>query len=585
MPEKDEEVQFRVNAMFGCSPCLWQIEVARSVLAGKDVITVAPTGAGKSLTYWIPLAFTEKGVIMVILPLKQLGTQFSSWLNSKGLTAVSVTAENSSKELYSDMKNGQYRVIMFSPEIIEQDSRFDALIKNKVFNKSLINVVFDEAHCIKEWGSTFRNSYHKLGHLRHLMSRRVPYHLGTATLAPSAVEPLKKELRLSPDTTVLRLNTDRPNIFFRVRRMEYPINSYHDLAFLIPKDLDADGPLPLKFIVFFNSRKEAEEGAKFLRSRLPSKYRDKLKWVHSGMTDEFREDAIHALKIGEDIGACATDAVGLGIDIPDIYIMVQFRVPAIISTWIQRAGRAVRNLLLEGTAILLAEPTMFDDSKLEARAQTNQRDVGPSTLLADKENEPLRQPEQLTDGRPAKRARINNISSATKRTGKGSAQSKRKKSVPRKRLAMTDEVVALDIHGIPIKVDRAMDDFINAGNRPEKCRRRIACIHFGNVGIVPFAPNYCCPRCAPRTARHCCDVCEPQYWPVVIDEPYEKPRIPSRYNPREYKRAMPEEQLKEGLLALRRDFFEEKLPGRSLLSYWNESSTWHITDASQRLLM
>ncbi|KAK0226598.1 hypothetical protein IW262DRAFT_1363118 [Armillaria fumosa] len=81
MPEKDEEVQIRVNVVFGCGPCLWQIKVAQSVLAGKDVIT--------------------KGTVMVILPLKQLGTQFSSWLNSKGLSAISVTAENSNKELYS----------------------------------------------------------------------------------------------------------------------------------------------------------------------------------------------------------------------------------------------------------------------------------------------------------------------------------------------------------------------------------------------------------------------------------------------------------------------------------------------------
>ncbi|KAK0214131.1 hypothetical protein IW262DRAFT_300111 [Armillaria fumosa] len=78
-------------------PCLWQIEVARRVLDGKNVITVAPTGAGKSLTYWIPLAFTEKGIMMVILPLKQLETQFSSWLNSKGLSAISVTAKTQAR--------------------------------------------------------------------------------------------------------------------------------------------------------------------------------------------------------------------------------------------------------------------------------------------------------------------------------------------------------------------------------------------------------------------------------------------------------------------------------------------------------
>ncbi len=200
---------------------------------------------------------------------------------------------------------------MFSLEIIDQDVRFDALIKSKKFTNHLLNIVFDEAHCIKEWGGSFHKAYSKLGHLWHLMARRVPYHLSTATLPPSLVGLLKKELWMSDDTVVLCLNTDRPNIFFHVRRMEYPINSYHDLAFLIPKNLDPEGPLPCKFLVFFNSQGEAEAGARFLRSRLPPKLRDKVKWVHSGMTDEFCEEAIHALQVGDDIGACDTDAVGL----------------------------------------------------------------------------------------------------------------------------------------------------------------------------------------------------------------------------------------------------------------------------------
>ncbi len=101
MPEKAEEVQAKVQAIFGCHPCRWQIKVVCKVLAGQDVITVAPMGAGKSLTYWIPLVFVEKGIVMAVLPLKQLGSQFSTWLNEKGFPAISVTAENSSNELYS----------------------------------------------------------------------------------------------------------------------------------------------------------------------------------------------------------------------------------------------------------------------------------------------------------------------------------------------------------------------------------------------------------------------------------------------------------------------------------------------------
>ncbi len=104
MPKKAEEVQEKVRAIFGYHPCLWQIEVTWNVLAGKDVITAAPTGAGKSPTYWMPLVFSEKGIVMVVLPLKQLGSQFSNMLNEKGFQAISVTANNSSNDMYSVSK-------------------------------------------------------------------------------------------------------------------------------------------------------------------------------------------------------------------------------------------------------------------------------------------------------------------------------------------------------------------------------------------------------------------------------------------------------------------------------------------------
>ncbi|KAK0495075.1 P-loop containing nucleoside triphosphate hydrolase protein [Armillaria luteobubalina] len=571
MPEKAQEVQEKVKAIFGCSPCLWQIEAARNVLAGKDVITVAPTGAGKSLTYWMPLIFSETGIVMVVLPLKQLGSQFAATLNEKGLRAVSVTADNSSNVLYSDIKKGQYRVVMFSPEIIDQDSRFDALIKSRKFTDNLINIVFDEAHCIKEWGSSFRQAYSKLGHLRHLMPRRVPYHLGTATMPPSLLGQLKKDLRMNDDTVILRLNTDRPNIFFRVRPMEYPINSYHDLSFLIPNDLDPDGPFPLKFLVFFNSRNEAEQGARFLRSRLPPTLRDKVKWVHSGMTDEFREEAIHALKVGEDIGECATDAVGLGIDIPDVYIIAQYRAPKSMNTWLQRAGRAVRDLRLLGMAILLAEPTLFDNGKAEITPTVCEMPglrtytpVAPPTIDGDKENvspsstsHPSTKP---TDGR----RRVGFQQSSRKRKAPNEGQHS---AARRKRTKKGVDVAKIrDIFGHEIKVERAMDDFINAEHRTEKCRRKIAAIHFGNVDLAPIIPTFCCLRCAPRAPPHCCDICEPQYWPVSVMDAYDRPRTTYQYRPKEYERGPAEMALREALVAIRRELWREKFPGGSILS-------------------
>ena len=100
MPESDEEVQRLVEEVFGFKPCLWQILVVRAVLAGEDVITVAPTGSGKSLTYWIPLLYIKHSITVVISPLKLLGTQFAQMLAVNRISAISITAANATNELF-----------------------------------------------------------------------------------------------------------------------------------------------------------------------------------------------------------------------------------------------------------------------------------------------------------------------------------------------------------------------------------------------------------------------------------------------------------------------------------------------------
>lgn len=147
------------------------------------------------------------------------------------------------------------------------------------FMRGLINIVFDEAHVIQDWGGTFRPEYMKLGPLRYTMARRIPYHLGTATLSPSSEASLKTHLSLG-DTETIRLDTDRKNIFYRVQKMKYPVNSYRDLAALV--SVKPNSPAPKKFLLFFKSRKAAQEGATFLRSRLPKEKIEMVKWVHSG---------------------------------------------------------------------------------------------------------------------------------------------------------------------------------------------------------------------------------------------------------------------------------------------------------------
>lgn len=204
-------------------------------------------------------------------------------------------------------------MILVSPEILNNDSRFEDLWGKKSFVNNLVNLILDEAHVVKEWGGTFRSDYLRIGPIRYLITRKptVGIHLGTATLPPDRVEEIKAELHLREGhTSIFRLSTDRPNIFLSVHKMQYPVNSYHDLAFIIQKHMTANHRPP-KFLIFFNSRMEAQAGAEFLRERLAPDLRDKVKWFHSGMTDEFREEEMHALQVGDVFGHAATDAAGM----------------------------------------------------------------------------------------------------------------------------------------------------------------------------------------------------------------------------------------------------------------------------------
>jgi len=203
-------------------------------------------------------------------------------------------------------------LVIVSPELLLNDGRFEVLWGKKKFTDKIINVSLDEAHVIKEWGGTFRSNYLRIGPLRYLFPRTIPFHLGSATLGPQMEPELRANLHLRPEmTSVIRCNTDRPNIFFVVKEMKHPLNSYKDLAFIIEKNLKPGGILPPKFLVFFNSRGEAQGGAEYLRARLSPELRDKVGWFHSGMTDEYREEEMHALLVGNVMGEGSTDAAGM----------------------------------------------------------------------------------------------------------------------------------------------------------------------------------------------------------------------------------------------------------------------------------
>ncbi|KIK59958.1 hypothetical protein GYMLUDRAFT_168548 [Collybiopsis luxurians FD-317 M1] len=133
MPDSDEEAQEQAQIVWGVRLCLWQLKAVRTILKGQDVLTIAPTGAGKTLVYWLVLAFVKDGCIIVVTPLKDLGSQFKAELKAKGFSALNVTGNIVTDEVYKEIALLKYHVVIFSPESMVKDHRFNDLLNNQTF--------------------------------------------------------------------------------------------------------------------------------------------------------------------------------------------------------------------------------------------------------------------------------------------------------------------------------------------------------------------------------------------------------------------------------------------------------------------
>ena len=186
----------------------------------------------------------------------------------------------------------------------------EKLWKKPKFTSRILNFIFDEGHCISQWGK-FRKEYLHVGSLRYLISDAIPFYVASATLPTSVllVNDVVNILHLRTENIehIIRSN-DHLDIHLMVRSLVFPANSFKDLAFLIPMGFkEGDQPLP-KFIVFFDNTKEAERATKYLRTLLPDSLRDRIMYFHSTMTQFFRVDELEAMKNSETWAICATDA-------------------------------------------------------------------------------------------------------------------------------------------------------------------------------------------------------------------------------------------------------------------------------------
>ena len=183
--------------------------------------------------------------------------------------------------------------------------------KNPKFTRRILNFIFDESHCVRQWAS-FRKEYLHVGELRYLIPETIPFYAASATMPPAILQDVMDTLHFRPGmTTKFIRSTDRPELCLMVQPMVFPANSYQDLAFLVPEGLKEGSLPPPKFLVFFDNTREAEAACRWLRNRLPKSQRRNLAYFHSTMTIEYREEKVDDLRKSKLFGKFATDSFGM----------------------------------------------------------------------------------------------------------------------------------------------------------------------------------------------------------------------------------------------------------------------------------
>ena len=362
------------------------MRAATVILAERqDVVVIARTGDGKSAVFQLLLA-TDKTLI-VISPILGLIYEQVEFMESLGIKAVGVTAEKlrEDKNLWKDIDKGKFRVIFLPPEqLLTPASYFwHKMVSNtgNKFLKRLAAVVVDEAHVVWKWGeSGFRKEYKNIGDLRAFLTS-TPFLLMSATITPNVRGYLHRTLKMMKPTVISRRSIRRANVSFVCAKMRTQApasaDSWKDLDFLVPSGTKIAAPTCIpKSMVFVDNRNTAQYIANHLRLRLDSEEtmesRVGLITVYTAALEINTRNVIMGnFRTGKVRVLVCTDAAGMGMDIPDVQVVIQYGVSVdkgtlSLADLYQRLGRCARDQSIDGLAIVFAEekfmlPSVVDE--------------------------------------------------------------------------------------------------------------------------------------------------------------------------------------------------------------------------------
>ena len=325
-----------------------QEDIIRSIGSGRDTLGLMPTGGGKSITFQVP-ALAMPGVCLVVTPLIALMKDQVTKLRERGIKATAVYSGMSRDSIITALDNcilGDYKFLYVSPERLASD-----IFVTKLRRMQVSFITVDESHCISQWGYDFRPSYLAIADIRKQLPE-VPILALTATATPEVVDDIQDKLQFRAKN-VFRMSFERKNLNYIVRTTD---NKEAELIHILER---VDGSA----IVYVRNRDKTREIAKLLTEHGIS-----ASYYHAGLDTRDKDKRQQQWSEGTLRVIVATNAFGMGIDKPNVRIVIHYEMPDSPEAYYQEAGRAGRDGLLSYAVLLY---TAEDKRRLSRRISDN----------------------------------------------------------------------------------------------------------------------------------------------------------------------------------------------------------------------
>ena len=302
---------------------LKQQEIINQVIDKKDTLALLPTGGGKSICYQVP-ALMQEGICLVISPLIALMDDQVRFLKSKGIKSIAITSGMHYNEIDTALTNciyGGVKFLYLSPERLQNE-----LVQTRIKEMNINLITVDEAHCISEWGHNFRPAYRHISEIREIIPD-TPVLALSATATTSVIDDIQNNLDFK-EHNLIQSSFVRENL-------SYVVDNVEDKKSRLLKLVDK---IKSSVIIYVGSRKAAKEITNFLLNNNYS-----ANYYHGGLAAKVRTERQESWTQNQTRIMVATNAFGMGIDKPDVKLVVHLELPSTIEAYFQEAGRAGRD--------------------------------------------------------------------------------------------------------------------------------------------------------------------------------------------------------------------------------------------------